>query len=94
MPRIDPKSYRYVEKTFDESVLSGIMLLKPEKWKGFVFSFTGGHFGEPNQQGVVPVEYDFEILDNTPEISKEEIAGEEFTVLLGDIFVDICKQVY
>lgn len=93
-PLVDPKQYKYVEKTVKGTVFPGIMLLEPEKWKGFVYSYTGGEFGKANDDGKIPVKFDFTIYDNAPEISEEVMQGEEFSRLLGDIFVDIVREVY
>lgn len=91
MPLVKPGVYKYVEKQIAGQNVAGIKLLKPKKWAGFVFTYTGGKFGTPDDMGQVAVHYDYNTLHNPTNITNETMQGEEFTKLLGDIFVDVVE---
>ena len=92
-PLVDKSVYNYVERAIGDKLISGIRLNSPPKYKGFVFAYKGGKFAEKNEQGQIPVSYEFDILDNKPNISDEELNGPEFSSLLGNIFVDIIYEI-
>ncbi len=94
MPLVNKSAYKYVEKMIRGQNVSAIMLLEPEKWKGFIFTYTGGKFSKPDETGRCEVFYDFSVIENKMDISDAEMQGEEFTKLLGDIFVDIIEYAY
>ena len=77
----------YVESRSQDQTCIGI---KGGKFAGVVYKYGKVSFGEENDDGHLPLKFEFDILDNNL-IPKEEF-GEDWSDLIGDILVDIIDE--
>ena len=81
------EQYVYVTTEKEEQTCIGI---KKGKFAGVVYKYGKVSFGEENDDGHLPLKFEFDILDNNL-IPKEEF-GEDWSKLIGDILVDIIED--
>ena len=79
--------YTYITTKNEDMQCIGI---KKGKFHGVVYKYGNVSFGEENDDGHLPLKFEFDILDNNL-IPKEEF-GEDWSDLIGDILVDIIDE--
>ena len=79
--------YTYITNSNEEMQLIGI---KKGKFHGVVYKYGKVSIGEETEKGDLPFRFEFDILDNNL-IPKDKF-GEDWTILIGDILVDIIDR--
>ena len=80
--------YVFITNRNEEMQCIGI---KTGKYAGVVYKYGKVSLGEETKDGKMPFKFEFDILDSNL-IPREEVDGDEFPKLIGDILVDVIDR--